>query len=108
MWIINKFILKAERPLKAGLLSLPLFYGVTLFVNFFSIVHDGPKCKQNICVIIAIVLRVFFSNSSALYGQHSNLAGTNNRCLSFSSMRYLRAVSNCTMAEEEDFKRCKW
>lgn len=46
MMLINKFILKSKKPLNAGLLSLPIFYGVTLFVNLFSIVHDGPKCKQ--------------------------------------------------------------
>jgi sodium-dependent phosphate transporter len=43
--MINRFILKAKNPLKAGLWSLPVFYGVTLFVNLFSIIHDGPECK---------------------------------------------------------------
>lgn len=41
--LINRFILKAKNPLKAGLWSLPIFYGVTLFVNLFSIIHDGPE-----------------------------------------------------------------
>lgn len=45
-WMIRKFILNAKNPLRAGLFSLPLFYGTTLAVNVFSIVHDGPKCKQ--------------------------------------------------------------
>lgn len=43
--LINRFILKTKNPLKAGLWSLPIFYGVTLFVNLFSIIHDGPECK---------------------------------------------------------------
>ena len=42
---INKYILQTKNPLKSGLWSLPIFYGITLFVNVFSIVHDGPKCK---------------------------------------------------------------
>lgn len=44
-WIINRFILRANRPLKAGLVSLPIIYGLTLFVNVLGIVFDGPKCK---------------------------------------------------------------
>jgi sodium-dependent phosphate transporter len=43
--LINRFILKTKNPLKSGLWSLPIFYGVTLFVNLFSIIHDGPECK---------------------------------------------------------------
>ena len=43
--LINRFILKTRNPLKSGLWSLPIFYGVTLFVNLFSIIHDGPECK---------------------------------------------------------------
>ena len=42
-WCIRKFILNAKNPLNAGLYSLPIFYGVTLFVNVLSIVHDGPE-----------------------------------------------------------------
>lgn len=44
-WCIRKFIITSNNPLKAGLIALPIFYGVTMFVNVFSIVHDGPKCK---------------------------------------------------------------
>jgi sodium-dependent phosphate transporter len=49
MMLINRFILKTKNPLKAGLWSLPVFYGVTLFVNLFSIIHDGPKRKNETC-----------------------------------------------------------
>lgn len=42
---VRKFILNTAHPLKAGLYSLPVFYGVTLFINIFSIVHDGPERK---------------------------------------------------------------
>lgn len=44
--LIDRFILKSKNPLKSGLWSLPIFYGVTLFVNLFSIIHDGPKRKK--------------------------------------------------------------
>ncbi|KAF5270488.1 hypothetical protein FQA39_LY08366 [Lamprigera yunnana] len=41
--IIKHFILRASDPLKATFISLPLFYGFTILVNTFSIIHDGPK-----------------------------------------------------------------
>lgn len=40
--LIQFLILKKEKPLEPGLRSLPFFYGFTLFVNVFSVVHDGP------------------------------------------------------------------
>lgn len=43
--LIRKFILHSNHPLENGLFALPFFYGVTLAVNVFSIVHDGPKRK---------------------------------------------------------------
>lgn len=43
LWVIKKGILIRPDPLEAGLISLPLFYGFTILVNVFSIVHDGPK-----------------------------------------------------------------
>lgn len=43
-WSIRAFILRAKKPLDAGLWALPLVYGVTVAVNILSIVHDGPKC----------------------------------------------------------------
>lgn len=46
-WSIRTFILRADRPLQAGLWALPLIYGATVAVNVLSIVHDGPKCKRH-------------------------------------------------------------
>ncbi|XP_030372107.1 sodium-dependent phosphate transporter 2 [Scaptodrosophila lebanonensis] len=40
---IRRFILRAKEPLKAGFRSLPIFYGVTFFINVISVVLDGPK-----------------------------------------------------------------
>lgn len=56
--LINRFILKAKNPLKSGLWSLPIFYGVTLFVNLFSIIHDGPKLlhMDDIPTYVAILI----------------------------------------------------
>lgn len=66
--LINRFILKSKNPLKSGLWSLPIFYGVTLFVNLFSIIHDGPKCEKKkfeihrvqalICLLSKLVLHM--------------------------------------------------
>ncbi|KAM7292424.1 sodium-dependent phosphate transporter 1-B isoform X1 [Ixodes scapularis] len=41
--LIQFLILRKEKPLEPGLRSLPFFYGFTLFVNVFSVVHDGPQ-----------------------------------------------------------------
>lgn len=43
---IRRFILQSTNPLRSGLFALPIFYGLTLFVNVLSIVHDGPQCKS--------------------------------------------------------------
>lgn len=54
---VRKFILNTSYPLKAGLYALPVFYGVTLFVNVLSIVHDGPALlhMDNIPTWVALV-----------------------------------------------------
>lgn len=41
--IIRKFILRKATPLDNGLKALPIFYALTLSVNVFSIVLDGPR-----------------------------------------------------------------
>ncbi|XP_050737910.1 sodium-dependent phosphate transporter 1-B-like isoform X4 [Eriocheir sinensis] len=40
--LLNTLIFKKEKPLEPGLRALPFIYGITLLVNVFSIVHDGP------------------------------------------------------------------
>lgn len=40
--LLNQLIFKKEKPLEPGLKALPFIYGITLLVNVFSIVHDGP------------------------------------------------------------------
>ncbi|XP_023236821.1 sodium-dependent phosphate transporter 1-B-like [Centruroides sculpturatus] len=40
---IRHFILKKKNPLEPGLRSLPIFYGTTILINIFSVVHDGPE-----------------------------------------------------------------
>uniref|UniRef100_A0A1I8Q5C3 Phosphate transporter n=1 Tax=Stomoxys calcitrans TaxID=35570 RepID=A0A1I8Q5C3_STOCA len=40
---IRKFIIRSPEPLKAGFRSLPIFYGVTFFINVISVMLDGPK-----------------------------------------------------------------
>ena len=41
--VIHKSIVKKVDPLPSGLKALPLFYGLTVFINVASIVIDGPK-----------------------------------------------------------------
>lgn len=56
--IIREFILKKENPLESGLICLPIFYGFTILVNVFSIIHDGPKLlyMNNIPLWLAAVI----------------------------------------------------
>lgn len=57
---IRKFILRATEPLKAGFISLPIFYGVTLFINVISVLLDGPKCKFVLNIITSILIHDIF------------------------------------------------
>ena len=54
--LIRHFILLRPRPLVPGLRALPIFYGITILVNVFSVVHDGPKCECIIIIIIIIII----------------------------------------------------
>ncbi|XP_055856807.1 sodium-dependent phosphate transporter 1 [Episyrphus balteatus] len=69
--LIRKFILRASDPLKAGLASLPVFYGVTFFINFISIVLDGPKLlyMDNIPTWMALVSSIVLGFIVALLTQ---------------------------------------
>jgi sodium-dependent phosphate transporter len=40
--LIRRFILNKEDPITPGLASLPIFYGLTIFINIISILLDGP------------------------------------------------------------------
>ncbi|CAD5119386.1 DgyrCDS8000 [Dimorphilus gyrociliatus] len=37
------FILRKKDPLEPGLLFLPMFYGITIIINLFSVFYHGPK-----------------------------------------------------------------
>ncbi|GFG37754.1 hypothetical protein Cfor_01134 [Coptotermes formosanus] len=41
--LIRYLILIASDPISRGLLCLPVFYGVTIFINVFTVVHDGSS-----------------------------------------------------------------
>lgn len=45
-WLIYRFILRANKPFKNGLIALPFIYGITIFINVLSITFDGSKCKK--------------------------------------------------------------
>ncbi|XP_055302021.1 sodium-dependent phosphate transporter 1 [Sitodiplosis mosellana] len=73
-WCIRTMILRSKNPLKAGLFSLPLIYGLTTFINVISIVLDGPKLlymdnitapyaiaiSSAIALVVAIMVQLFF------------------------------------------------
>lgn len=66
--IIKYFILNTSDPLKSAFYSLPLFYGFTILVNIFSIVHDGPKLlyMDNIPLWMAAAISVSFGLLTAI------------------------------------------
>ncbi|XP_064545219.1 sodium-dependent phosphate transporter 2 [Drosophila montana] len=68
---IRRFILRAQEPLKAGFRSLPIFYGVTFFINVISVILDGPKLlyMDNIPTWIALTVSVGLSLLVALLTQ---------------------------------------
>lgn len=45
--LIYKFILRAQRPFNAGLVALPIIWGVVIFINILGISLDGSECKLN-------------------------------------------------------------
>ena len=58
---IRWYIINREEPLKNGLKMLPVFYGFTIFINIFSIVHNGPLCKFYIFFFLNLI-NFFFTN----------------------------------------------
>lgn len=43
--IIDHAVLRRSRPLRCGLIFLPILYFVCVAVNVFAIVYDGSACK---------------------------------------------------------------
>ncbi|KAJ6639064.1 Sodium-dependent phosphate transporter 2 [Pseudolycoriella hygida] len=41
--LIHFLILRANNPFKAGLIALPIIYGIAIFINVLSITFDGSK-----------------------------------------------------------------
>lgn len=48
--LIKFLILRARNPFKAGLISLPIIYGLQFFVNFLAITFGGSQCKGSILI----------------------------------------------------------
>lgn len=44
--LIRKFIMDARDPLKAGLIALPIIYGLTIFVNVLTVTLNGSKREK--------------------------------------------------------------
>lgn len=65
---IRKFILHHDKPLEQGLVSLPMFYALTIFINVFSVVHDGPQVLYFHLIPLwgVIFISVFISVTAAL------------------------------------------
>ena len=48
---IRYLVLNASDPIARGLLCLPLFYGVTIAINVFTVLHDGSSRK---CIVVYV------------------------------------------------------
>ncbi|XP_046357090.2 sodium-dependent phosphate transporter 1-A-like isoform X1 [Haliotis rufescens] len=42
-FLVRKFVLNKEKPLEPGLRLLPVFYGVTVVINAFSVFYEGSE-----------------------------------------------------------------
>lgn len=62
-WCLKKFIICSKNPLRNGLMALPFIYGITLFINVSSIVHDGPACKH-IIYLDSLRFETYLSSAS--------------------------------------------
>lgn len=78
--LIRRFILRKSDPIGPGLISLPIFYGLTIFINTISIMLDGPEAlkisieslpqwtevlfgflvSMVIAILVAILIAIFF------------------------------------------------
>lgn len=53
---IRYYIINSESALAHGLLALPFFYSITVFVNVFSIVHSGPGFLSGVTWWMALLV----------------------------------------------------
>ena len=53
--IVRTLVLRRPEPMEPGLRSLPFFYGFTILINVFSVVHDGPTCEHFVDYLFAII-----------------------------------------------------
>lgn len=44
--MIKKMILNARNPLSAGLIALPIIYGLTIFINVLTVTLNGSKREK--------------------------------------------------------------
>ncbi|CAG2121537.1 unnamed protein product, partial [Medioppia subpectinata] len=60
--VLRIFILEKEKPLEPGLIALPLIYGIVIFINVFSLIHDDPYLHTvwwiAICIAIGLALLI--------------------------------------------------
>lgn len=54
--IIKKVIFKSKRPVRAGLIALPIIYALTIFVNVISILTTGSERKSLIYVKFSVLI----------------------------------------------------
>ncbi|CAB0000643.1 unnamed protein product [Nesidiocoris tenuis] len=68
---IRRLILNAETPVTPALRALPFFYMVTIAINVFSIVHNGPKLLylDNVPLWAAICMSLGLGGVAALLVQ---------------------------------------
>ncbi|XP_065210757.1 sodium-dependent phosphate transporter 1 [Planococcus citri] len=65
---IRRYILKSSNPVRNGLQALPIFYGVTIGINVFSVVEDGSKLLHLDKVPLwgSFTISIFFGVFSAI------------------------------------------
>jgi hypothetical protein len=52
--LVRQFILNASDPVARGFFCLPVAYGVTIFINVFSVLLDGPPRESSTACLASI------------------------------------------------------
>jgi solute carrier family 20 (sodium-dependent phosphate transporter) len=102
---INRFILRANKPFRAGLIALPFVYALVVFINVLSITWDGSKSKQNPLESLIRPLIGQFRICSTPNGQSPAVVGVYDFNFSRGRCRSRRSLLHRSMAEAKDSRR---
>lgn len=105
--LIRKLIMDAKNPLSAGLIALPIIYGLTVFLNVLTVTLNGSKRTHKTSKYRASIKSIStqdFSYSTR-HGKSSFVACVCNEHRGHVRRWYFMSAFRSAMATEENFKR---